>query len=215
MPTSKSIRDKIAKLQAELKTQKEKEEREERDRKNDTKIKILAGAYLKSQPERWKNLIAEPEFEKFLVRDSDKKIFGFKSIKSNLEDEKATADTQIPNSDQHQNVVKETFAAAPLKALKKEVPKKEESEVTDEAREARQETKKETQKTLEEPKCVYLTSEFQDKGNIIKAFNSIFGEGRRGPDCWDFDKTKGQWYFWYNSKIDVTLLKKWLPNGAS
>jgi hypothetical protein len=49
----------------------------------------------------------------------------------------------------------------------------------------------------------------------VKAFNSIFGEGRRGSDCWDFDKPKGQWYFYNDGKIDVTPLKKWLPANDS
>jgi hypothetical protein len=107
------------------------------------------------------------------------------------------------------------------KAAKKKRRKGRELEVEEGTQEvaekAGQVTKKEAPKAPEEPKRkrVYLTSEFQDKDHILSAFNSVFGKDRRDSDCWDFDKAKGQWYFWYDGKIDVTPLKKWLPNGAS
>lgn len=77
MPKSKVLKDKIEKLKVALKTQEEKEKQEERDRKNDTKIKILIGAYVKSDPQLFANITRNQKFTEFLLRDADRKLFGF------------------------------------------------------------------------------------------------------------------------------------------
>jgi hypothetical protein len=99
MPTSKKIRDKIAKLQAEFKTQKEKEEKEERDRKNDTRIKILIGAFVKSEEvETYKRIVNSTKFSNFLFRDTDRKLFGL-NVLTNGEKEARHKKVNEPNKD--------------------------------------------------------------------------------------------------------------------
>jgi sugar-specific transcriptional regulator TrmB len=60
MNKSELLKDKIDKLKEEYKKQKEEEKRENRNRKNDTKIKILLGSFVKSNSDIYKKSSSYP-----------------------------------------------------------------------------------------------------------------------------------------------------------
>lgn len=60
-------------LEAKIRLAKNRLQREER--KKDTRIKILLGAYVKSQPDLYERIIKSDEFNKYLIRENDRAVF--------------------------------------------------------------------------------------------------------------------------------------------
>jgi hypothetical protein len=78
----RALENKIKKLEEEHKKRKQKylKQKKEIKRKNDTRIKIIIGTFVMQNADMYKEIIESPGFEKFLIQDEDRKIFGFEPL---------------------------------------------------------------------------------------------------------------------------------------
>ena len=72
----KKAKDRMAELRAKV-TKIESKEEIKKNRSSDTRQKILMGAYIKEHPKKWEEIVSRPEFDAFLTRPIDRKLFGF------------------------------------------------------------------------------------------------------------------------------------------
>jgi HD superfamily phosphohydrolase len=181
MLKSKTIKEKIEKLKYELKEQEERERKEEQDRKNDTKIKVLLGAYIKSDSRRFDKIVSEESFEKFLIRDAERKLFGFEVLTQKEKEERES--------------LKSKFKSNAISTEKDDTPKKHDIEPNF---------------SEEHLNRIYLDSVIDDRDAIVQICTSIFGTNSRGLD-WDFDKNKKKWWVLRDKGMDLNPLEKWFP----
>jgi hypothetical protein len=72
----------LLKAQQEAKLAKEKERQKEQDRKDDTRIKILLGSYLKKKMDSNPDFNSQilDELENYLTAERDRKLFGLSPL---------------------------------------------------------------------------------------------------------------------------------------